>query len=88
MGISEVCGGSPAARIKLRRGVGLVLVARVYTSDVVLCGVCASSATSQFQRETLIKGWTSPRSVLFNPFYVASNVINKVQHKRKLRNQD
>lgn len=87
MGTCEVCGQSPAARIKLRRGVGIVLLARVYTSDVVLCDTCASSATSQYQRETLIKGWTSPRSAVMNPFYVASNAINKVKHKRRLRDQ-
>ena len=79
------CGSSPAALIKLRRGVGLLILARVYTAAVNLCDRCAGKLTADFQKQTLIKGWLSPRSVLMNPFYIASNAINKSKHKRKLR---
>jgi hypothetical protein len=83
----EACGSSPAAKIKLRRGVGLVLVHRTYTADVYLCGDCAKRATSEFQKETLKKGWTSPRSALANPFLVAGNAFNKSRHQRRLANE-
>ena len=85
--VCDVCGNTPAARIKLRRGVGLVLMARVYTSDINLCESCASSATSEYQKKTLVQGWTSPRSAVMNPFYVASNVVNRAKHKRRLRDE-
>ena len=81
----ENCGQSPAASIKLRRGVGLVILARTYTTEVNLCDRCASTLTGDFQKQTLIKGWTSPRSALMNPFYIASNAINRVKHKRNLK---
>lgn len=81
----EVCGSSPAARIKLRRGVGLVLLAKTYTADVHLCESCAAKATTEFQSKTALQGWTSPRSALTNPFYLASNAVNRAKHKRRLR---
>lgn len=81
----EVCGERPAARIKLKRGVGLVLVARTYTAEVYLCEGCAATVTSEFQKKTALQGWTSPRSAIANPFYMASNAINKARHKRELR---
>jgi len=83
--VCEVCGGSPAARIKLRRGVGLVLMAKTYTADVNLCEPCAASATSEYQTKTAIQGWTSPRSAVTNPFYLASNAVNRAKHKKRLR---
>ena len=83
--VCEVCGSSPAARIKLRRGVGLVLAQRIYKADAILCDVCAAAATSEYQSKTVIQGWTSPRSVLMNPFYIASNAVNRAKHKKHLR---
>jgi len=83
--VCESCGGSPAARIKLKRGVGLVLLARTYTADVNLCDTCAAAATSEFQKKTAIQGWTSPRSALVNPFIIASNAVNRAKHKKRLR---
>ena len=83
--VCEVCGNSPAARIKLRRGVGLVLAQRIYKADAILCDVCAAAATSEYQSKTAIQGWTSPRSGLMNPFYIASNAVNRAKHKKNLR---
>ena len=81
----QVCGASPAAQIKLRRGVGMVVVARTYTSDAMLCDKCASAATTEYQSKTAVQGWTSPRSALANPFYLASNAVNRAKHKKRLR---
>ncbi len=82
----QSCGKSPAAKIKLRRGVGMVLVARTYTSEATLCDTCAALITSEYQRKTAVQGWTSPRSALANPFYIASNAVNRSRHKRGLKN--
>ena len=83
--VCEVCGRSPAARIKLRRGVGLVLMAKTYMADIDLCEPCAASVTSEYQTKTALQGWTSPRSALTNPFYLASNAVNRAKHKKRLR---
>lgn len=85
MSTCELCGASPAAPIKLKRNVGLVLVHRTWTAKAVLCAECAERATREFQRETLKKGWTSPRSALFNPATMAGNAIRKKRHERQLR---
>ena len=83
-GTCEVCGKSPAAPIKLKRHVGLVLIDRTYTAKVTLCVVCADLATKEFQKESLKKGWTSPRSAALNPGTMAGNAIRKWNHKRNL----
>lgn len=82
----DLCGQRPAARIKLKRGVGMVLVAKTYTAEANLCANCAASVTSEFQKKTALQGWTSPRSALTNPFFLASNAVNKARHNRDLRN--
>lgn len=82
----DMCGQRPAARIKLKRGVGMVLVAKTYTTEANLCANCAASATSEFQKKTALQGWTSPRSALTNPIFLASNAVNKARHNRDLRN--
>jgi len=83
-GTCEACGSSPAAPIKLKRNVGLVVVHRTYTVTAVLCASCADSATSEFQKETLVKGWTSPRSALLNPATIAANAFRKHKHRKQL----
>jgi hypothetical protein len=83
-GTCEICGHSPAAPIKLKRHVGLVVVHRTHTITAVLCAECAERVTAEFQKETLKKGWTSPRSALFNPGTIAANAIRKQKHKRQL----
>ena len=64
---------------------GLVLAQRIYKADAILCDVCAAAATSEYQSKTAIQGWTSPRSALMNPFYIASNAVNRAKHKKNLR---
>lgn len=84
--VCQSCGKSPAAKIKLRRGVGMLLVAKTYTTELNLCGICADMLTSEYQRKTAVQGWTSLRSAITNPFYMASNAANKAKHKRELEN--
>ena len=56
MSVCEACGGSPAAPIKLKRNVGLVVMHRSVTAQAMLCVICAEQATRHFQRKTLRKG--------------------------------
>lgn len=83
----EICGRTPAAEIKLKRNVGLVVAHRRIIAKAVLCSDCAEQATKEFQRETLIKGWTSPRSALSNPGTIAANAIRKKRHEMRLSSQ-
>jgi hypothetical protein len=83
--VCQICGGSPAAQITLRRGVGMVVVARTYTADAMLCDNCASVTTKEYQSKTALQGWTSPRSALSNPVFLALNAVNRAKHKKRLR---
>jgi hypothetical protein len=65
----------------------LVLMAKTIKADAFLCDSCASAATVEFQTKTAVQGWTSPRSALTNPFYLASNAVNRAKHKRRLRDK-
>ena len=87
MSVCEICGRTPAAEIKLKRNVGLVVAHRRIIAKAVLCSICAEEATKEFQRETLIKGWTSPRSALSNPGTIAANAIRKKMHEKRLSTQ-
>jgi hypothetical protein len=87
MNACEACGRSPAAPIKLKRNVGLVIAHRSVTAQAMLCAECADAATKQFQRQTLAKGWTSPRSALVNPATMAGNAFRKRRHERIIRDQ-
>ena len=66
---------------------GLVVAHRRIIAKAVLCSICAEQATKEFQRETLIKGWTSPRSALSNPGTIAANAIRKKRHEKQLASQ-
>lgn len=87
MSSCEACGGAPAAPIKLKRNVGLVVVHRSVTAQAMLCVTCAEQATRHFQRQTLTKGWTSPRSALANPATLVGNAFRKRRHERMIREQ-
>jgi hypothetical protein len=87
MNACEACGRAPAAPIKLKRNVGLVVVHRTITAEAMLCADCAEAATKQFQRQTLAKGWTSPRSALANPATMVGNAFRKRRHERTIRDQ-
>jgi hypothetical protein len=80
----ENCGSTPAAPINLRREVGMVLVASTHNVSAVLCNACAEALTKEMQKQTAIKGWTSPASLVMNPFVIAGNAKNRRNHRRQL----
>ena len=80
----EYCGRSPAALINLRREVGMVFVASTHNLSAVLCGTCADAVTREMQKQTAIKGWTSPASFIMNPFVIAGNARSRRNHRREL----
>jgi hypothetical protein len=80
----EFCGASPAAPLRLRRQVGMVIVSSTHTFDALLCNTCASTATRSFQKQTAIKGWTGIRSALMNPVVLTSNAKNRRRHRKQI----
>lgn len=81
----EICGEQPAAPIDLRRQVGMVVLMRQYSATAVLCEHCAQKAYMEFQKSTVLKGWTGIKSALMNPVVMGANVVNKKRHKDKIR---
>lgn len=80
----ENCGLTPAAPINLRRQVGMVLAHSTHNVSWVLCNECAEILSKEMQKQTAIKGWTSPYSLVMNPFVIAGNVRNRRKHRREL----
>ena len=80
----QICGQTPAAPIDLRRQVGMVVLMKIYTSEMTLCSSCADEAYRQFQKSTAIKGWTGIRSALMNPIVIGTNAVNKSKHRKNL----
>jgi hypothetical protein len=80
----ENCGQTPAAQINLRREVGMVLVGSTINLSAVLCDRCADALTKEMQKQTAIKGWTSPASLVMNPFVIAGNARSRRKHRREL----
>jgi hypothetical protein len=81
----QICGQTPAAPIDLRRQVGMIVIMKIYTSEMTLCSSCADEAYRQFQKSTAIKGWTGIRSALMNPIVIGTNAVNKSKHRKNLK---
>ena len=81
----QICGQTPAAPIDLRRQVGMVVLMKTYTSEMTLCSTCADEAYRQFQKSTVIKGWTGIRSALMNPIVIGTNAVNRSKHRKNLK---
>jgi hypothetical protein len=84
----EICGRSPAAPLDLRRQVGMVIVMRTYSAQMTLCESCADTAYRQFQKSTVIKGWTGVRSALMNPVIIGTNAVNTGRHRQKIEDSN
>ena len=86
-GRCDNCGSTPAAPINLRREVGLVLASSTHNVSAVLCQPCAEALTNEMQRQTALKGWTSPVSLFLNPFVIAGNERSRRKHRRNLEGE-
>lgn len=84
----ENCGASPAAPIDLRRQVGMVVLMKTYSAELILCSNCADQAYRQYQKSTVLKGWTGVRSALMNPIIIGTNAVNRSKHRKHLRGKE
>ena len=85
--VCVVCSRVPAAQIILKRHVGLLVFHRTFTFAGDLCGDCASVEASLYQRQTAVQGWTSPSSLIANPFTLAFNRWQRRSHQKALEQE-
>lgn len=53
----EICGATPAARLTTRWQIGLIIISRTTSREVVLCRTHAVQETSRDLGKTLVLGW-------------------------------
>ena len=81
--VCRVCGRSPAAFLRIRRAVGLVIVARWWKIDAPFCRTHGEAQAKDWLIQTLLEGWTSVTSFLFmNPVAIIFNIVALVRAKR------
>tara|TARA_B100002003_G_C13771624_1_gene382746 strand:- start:16 stop:543 length:528 start_codon:yes stop_codon:yes gene_type:complete len=81
----EQCGNSPAARLVLRRHVGLVIMRTFHQLQLVLCDSCGEIAYKDFQKQAATKGWLGITSAVSNPVVMATNAKNRKKHHQALQ---
>ncbi|MEU2438966.1 hypothetical protein ABZ595_22720 [Streptomyces rubradiris] len=70
----EVCGALPAAPVTVRGHQGMVVLMRFLRRRGTLCRPCALAVFRQMQRDTLIRGWWGPLSVVLTPVTLLVNL--------------
>jgi len=61
-----VCGKRPASLIKMERHVGMVVWRRWHKTDGPFCQEHALATARQYLGRTLLAGWWSPTSFVYN----------------------
>jgi hypothetical protein len=69
----EVCGRAPAAPLRQRLQVGLLIIAKTVTIESHLCLDCGNALRQKVRKQNLIKGWGGLRSAAMNPVIMATN---------------
>lgn len=69
----ERCGSYPAAFLRLRRQVGMVIVMKTETIEGHYCLECGRAIRSWIQKQNAMKGWTGVKSALMNPVVISTN---------------
>ena len=67
------CGAEPAAPLRLRRQVGMVVVMKTETLEGVFCLPCGLQFKKWVQKQNALKGWTGVKSAVMNPVVLSSN---------------
>ena len=73
--VCELCGRGPAARLTLRRQVGMVLMMRTYKFNGWLCRDHATENAREFLQKTLVQGWWGIVSFFVNIFVIATDLV-------------
>ena len=75
MSTCERCGASPAALVKSRRHLGLIIYGRTTTTNGVLCGTHARALVTSDLAKTLVLGWWGVFSFFINIFVVIGQLM-------------
>jgi len=79
----QVCGRHPAALLKLRRHVGMILMQRFVSARAALCRDHRVALAKEFLRKTLVQGWWGLISFFVN-FYAVYTDLMALSQARKL----
>src|SRR5947208_820743 len=70
----QICGRAPAATVKLRRHVGMIIVQRFVRATPTLCREHGIQISKEFLNKTLVQGWWGVISFFVNIFAVIQDV--------------
>jgi hypothetical protein len=79
----QVCGRRPAALLKLRRHVGMILLQRFISARAALCRDHGVALAKEFLQKTLVQGWWGLISFFVN-FYAVYTDLMALSQARKL----
>jgi hypothetical protein len=79
----QVCGRRPAAQLKVRRHVGMILMQRFVSARPTLCREHGVAIAKEFLRKTLVQGWWGLISFFVN-FYAVYTDLLALSKARKL----
>lgn len=69
----EECGQVPAALLRQRLQVGLLIISKTDSIEAHLCVDCGAALRREVRKQNLIKGWIGLRSATMNPVIMATN---------------
>jgi hypothetical protein len=68
--LCKICGRQPALEVKLRRQVGMIFLARIFTFRGALCKEHGQELANSFLNKTLVQGWWGIVSFFLNIYTV------------------
>lgn len=70
----QICRSAPAARITIRRHVGLLVLMRSRRVQLTLCREHGDEIVGDWTRKTLVQGWWGIFSIPVNVYALATNI--------------
>jgi hypothetical protein len=73
----QVCGATPAAEVKVRQHVGMIILWMNRSFRSVLCRDCAIALFREKQDDTLLTGWWGMASLVINTGTIIYNLAQR-----------
>jgi hypothetical protein len=80
--LCRACGRGPAAKLVVRRHVGMIVLQRFVTVKAPLCRDCGTRLVKQYTARTLVQGWWGFISFFVNWFCLAANAVAYLRASR------
>lgn len=81
-GECDICGTSPARRLRLRATTGMLLVRQDAESQLDLCLPCGVNMFRTVQASTLVTGWWALLAAVMNVRFLVGNYVAVRRHRR------